>query len=255
MNAANSQVNVTTSTDVDIFGATRQNNITVTASQDIGIFGVSEGSVTLGSLTSAQVQHATVHISDFGSTASSTLNMEIANSADVDIFGTSAANAANLQLNVNASQDVGIFGNGARNVSMQVTTSQDIGIFGIVDGAVVLGPTNPATSGQGVQRAIIEAASFGGTAQTLTLQVSNSVDVDIFGGRAETAATLNASVSNSQDIGIFGSLRPGGNVQVATSQDIGIFAQASSSVSLSRVTHGTIFTEVFGTTRYAPRSS
>jgi parallel beta-helix repeat protein len=241
---------INNSSDIDIFGCARSSSqITVRGSDNIDIFGVAEGAVTFTSDDlGAASSNGSVTISAFGSAVPRALLLSLTTAQDIDIFGSAASNGTPLNATVHASNDISIFGSGARNTSLVVTASQDIDIFGILDGDIRLGPESILNPGDGVLNAVIEASGFGSAVEggQLNLFVNNAEHIDIFGGVAQTAARLNATILNSSDIDIFGSAR-GGTIQTSFTQDIDIFGQGSESISLDEVTGAAVFTQVFGT--------
>ncbi len=156
------------------------------------------------------------------------MTADINNSIDIDIFGSIATNA-NTAINLNNSQDIDIFGSPRAN-TISIGGSQDIDIFGVAAGSVTFSGTVAAQ----VRRATLHISDFGTVASATQLNVSlnNSVDIDIFGSRANSAADLQMSVSNSIDIDIFGSTARNVTMDVVSSQDIGIFGVLSGSIRL-----------------------
>jgi Ca2+-binding RTX toxin-like protein len=288
------------STEVDIFGsAARQTALVVTGSSDIDIYGVLDGDIRLGpadsSSTTDAVSRVIIEASGLGSTAAAgQLNLTINNSSEIDIFGGITTNSARLNAAVFNSTEVDIFGS-ARGGALQVTASQDIDIYGqgsetvtlndvdraaiftqIFGSAVALGAlqvniANQSTdidifgSGNRNARLFVSDSSdidiFGGTAQTEVLGVTTIGDVvelnhvnrarvvaGVFGAAAPLQTVMNLSVSNnSTDVDIFGSARGRSVISVSQSQDIDIFSGFGDTVSLDSVQRASIDGGVFGT--------
>ena len=206
---------VSGSSNIEIFGtaAPGSTNVVVTGSQDINIFGTA---IATGSIVQATVSGSS-NVSIFGSAVSGTMGVSVSDSHDVAIFGSAAPNGSNLEATVQGSSNVGIFGTAKGTDALIVTGGHDIGIYGIISGDV---------SASGVRDLAIHSAAFGtAVARTLTVNVSDSTDVGIFGSALPSGSPLVATVSGSHDVAIFGSAMPG-TIHVIGSDDIGIFGSA-----------------------------
>ncbi len=220
---------VNNSSDIGIFGSARGSTLSVSNSQDVSIFGGGNDSIAL-----IDVTRATLEGSLFGSAAPNTLSLTVSNSSDIGIFGSTRVGQS-LSVTVSNSEDIEIFGSRANN-RLTVQNSEDVSIFGVTEGSVELGSELQV----GATRAAIHISDFGSANPTnpLTLLVSNSEDIEIFGSSrpSPTSARINATVSNSSDIGIFGSAAGNDRLTVLNSQDISIFGMRDGEIQFGPTT-------------------
>ncbi len=215
---------VSNSNDISIFGGTvRGSSISVSNSNDVSIFGGGGDTVLLTGVLRGTIQGGL-----FGGVAApNPLIANVTNSNDIDIFGSSTQQSL-LTSTVTNSNDISIFG----GVKSQITviSSNDIGIFGVSEGSIVVG----APTGSLSNRVQLHISDFGSAAASpvLSISVTNSNDIGIFGSAAANSAPLLATVTNSNDISIFGSASQSVNISVTGSQDIGIFGVVDGTLRL-----------------------
>ncbi len=223
---------VSNSSDIDIFGANARGvDIDVTNSSDIDIFGVRDGAIRFGPTTPGAVgngvRRASIDASGFGA-GTDKLSIDVANSSDIDIFGSRLTSGAEMLATVTNSSDIDIFGSIAGNGGITVVNSSDIDIFSQASRTVAL---------TRVTRGAIFTSLFGASSVNTELRLSvldNSSDIDIFGSVSRNA---DIEVVNSSDIDIFG----GSAVTVTSTGTL-----VGDKVTLRRVTSARVASGVFG---------
>ncbi len=234
--AATSRITVTSSTNIGIFGSTRTgSSVAVSASSNVGIFGT--GQIDLNNISGG-----TVTSTLFGGTVSLPTSISVSSSTNVGIFGSTLASAPTLNLISNNSSNVRIFGSSNPAGSVRILGGSNIGIFGIAGGEVSL--TNVLGSNN-----VIEASAFGVRglpSPPMTVNVSSSTNVGIFGAVRTAGPSLRASLTNSTNVGIFGVSSQANVVTVLGGTNVGIFGLLDGDVSLSNVTGATVEASQFG---------
>lgn len=217
---ANLMVTIQSTIDVDIFGSAAGNDvIEVVASGDIDIFGSAnpEG----GNLDVTLVSSNDIDI--FGSAAGNDV-IEVINGGDIDIFGSAHPDGGNLDATLTSSTDIDIFGSAAGNDVIDVIGGGDVDIYGIQSGFVRF---------NGVTNGVVSTDVFGSASHGIVaVEVTNSLDIDIFGSASMDGPSLEATITSSSDIDIFGSASPG-EIIILMSHDIDIFGSASTGTEIT----------------------
>jgi Ca2+-binding RTX toxin-like protein len=235
-NGGTLSVTATNSTNMSIFGSTAPGGtVAATGGGNIGIYGVNAGLV---SLTNVRQGLNTIETGQFGD-VTQVANLFIVNSTNVSIFGSTSG--PSLAGTVTNSSNISIFGTTTSAGTVRFINSTDLGIFGLSSGDIRL---------EGVTRARVSGTEFGNSTtstSTLSVTITNSLDVGIFGATSNNGPALAATVTNSTNVGIFGSVTTASNVTVTNSIYVGIFGSTSVGSLVAGVTNSSDV-KIFGST-------
>ncbi len=228
--ASTASISVNNSSDIGIFGsATPGSTLAVANSSDVSIFGGAGDTAELNDIASGVVSG-----SIFGSatTTASVFTAIMNSSSDIEIFGSTNPNVA-FNATVTNSSDIGIFGSPNSN-NVSVFGGSDVAIFGISVGSLNFAGVEPDDATAGSLGGSIHLSNFAkaDVASTLSISISDTAALDIFGSASTGGPTLSAIVTNSSDIEIFGSAAGNANLTFFGSQDIGIFGLLDGTVQL-----------------------
>ena len=220
-----STLTVSSSTNVGIFGsASSTSTISVTNTTNVGIFAT--GQVNLNSVVGA-----TLTSTGFGSASSVPTIAAVANSTNVGIFGSASSSGPSLTATVTNTTNVGIFGAASSSGStIVVSGGYNVGIFAINSGSVSLSDINSGVN-------TIELSDFGSATSnsTVSLTVSSTTNVGIFGSASSSGPSLAATVTNSTNVGIFSGSGRTGTITVNGGSNIEIAGLNDGDITLSGV--------------------
>ncbi len=234
--SAVSTIDVSNSTNIDIFGtSTPGSQISASGSVNIDIYG--SGLLTLNGGTQGGRIFSTV----FGTTVPALSLASVGDSSNIDIFGSTSPNGPGLNVDVSGSVNIDIFGSTGPQASLiEASNSSNIDIFGARAGRIEL---NQLT---GTNRVYI---SDFGTVSTdkLAFDIVGSANIGIFGATAGPGLELSGIISNSNNIDIFGSTTPIGTIRVDnSSENIDIFG-GTGAIGLLDIA-GSTNIDIFGST-------